>query len=176
MGTKTCTGCGESRELSQFWRCSETKDGLRSKCKQCIYAQNTEWRNGNPERWASYYRNWAEENPERLRESTRKARGTKEYKVHNRQRRKKYVAQNPIKERARSIVRSMLASGKLARPAACPLCGTTGLVEAHHPNYEQPLWIVWCCKGCHMREFHRKPKAELPPLRGRIQRCGKRPG
>ena len=43
--------------------------------------------------------------------------------------------------------------GKIIRPTECMSCGNTGFVEAHHPNYSQPLNIVWLCLSCH-RDIH----------------------
>lgn len=43
----------------------------------------------------------------------------------------------------------------------CSRCGKSGeeqRIELHHPNYDEPLEVVWLCKSCHM-EVHSEPKA-----------------
>ena len=156
---KTCKGCGESKELSHFWRCNGTKDGLRSKCKQCTYAENSAWRRKNPQRWVSYTVAWTERNPEKAAAARREYHSSEEYKELVRKSRKAYSQRNPEKNRARTRVRDSVIAGKIVRPSVCSMGGNEGKIEAHHPDYSQPLSVIWCCKGCHMRTFHRKSEA-----------------
>ena len=34
-GMKLCPNCGVTKPVSEFFRCSSKRDGLRSRCKQC---------------------------------------------------------------------------------------------------------------------------------------------
>ena len=54
-----------------------------------------------------------------------------------------YREYDPKKAKARRAVRS------LDRPDGCSHCGEPGKVEGHHPDYDQPLAVVWLCKPCH---------------------------
>lgn len=40
-------------------------------------------------------------------------------------------------------------------PQPCVECGTTENIERHHPDYSQPLLVVWLCRD-HHRALHRK--------------------
>lgn len=47
---KTCTLCKETKELSEFPKKKQKKDGLSPWCKPCNSAKALEWRNNNPEK------------------------------------------------------------------------------------------------------------------------------
>jgi len=53
--------------------------------------------------------------------------------------------------RARWRIKGALASGRLSRSEACSTCSGPGPIEAHHPDYDRPLDVVWLCHACHMR-------------------------
>lgn len=52
------------------------------------------------------------------------------------------------------IVQQALRRGELVKPSACSWCGVEGNVQAHHPDYDRPLMVVWICAPCH-RAHHR---------------------
>lgn len=57
-----------------------------------------------------------------------------------------------LKDRARAAVAEAIRTGVLVRPEICPACQRpplTGVVEAHHDDYEKPLQVRWFCKECH---------------------------
>lgn len=51
--------------------------------------------------------------------------------------------------------------GQLAKRLECEVCGTTEGVEKHHPDYSQPLVVVYVCKAHH-------------PMADKIRRAGER--
>jgi hypothetical protein len=53
---------------------------------------------------------------------------------------------NRDKARARDLAKS------LKRPAKCERCGRRDNVDAHHPDYTQPLVVNWLCQPCHVAE------------------------
>ena len=53
-------------------------------------------------------------------------------------------------EKAQRIAARRLAR-KLARPGACSLCASTENIEAHHPDYANPLTVTWLCRPCHKK-------------------------
>jgi len=59
--------------------------------------------------------------------------------------------------KARNSVNVAILSGKLNRPETCQKCGkpqTNGCaMEAHHPDYSQPMDVVWLCTSCHV-QYH----------------------
>jgi hypothetical protein len=68
---------------------------------------------------------------------------------------KKYYKANPHVYRARSKVRTALKNGKLTKPDTCSNCNKETNIEAHHPDYNKPLEVIWLCRKCHKAE-HRK--------------------
>jgi len=54
------------------------------------------------------------------------------------------------------MIHSRVKSGKMIKPDRCALCGKKPRkqkIQAHHPNYDEPLYILWLCESCH-RMFH----------------------
>lgn len=64
------------------------------------------------------------------------------------------------KHEARWMVNRMKKAGKLLSQP-CSNCGELH-VHAHHPDYSQPLLIVWLCPKCH-RDEHKKLKMKPTP-------------
>lgn len=52
-----------------------------------------------------------------------------------------------LKDNARSYANVYKRRGKLI-PEDCR-CGSTD-VQMHHPDYAQPLLVVWMCRDCHL--------------------------
>lgn len=57
----------------------------------------------------------------------------------------------PEQELARSIVRVGISSGTIIPPLCCELCGNITSLQAHHPDYSRPRFLVFLCKSCHNR-------------------------
>jgi hypothetical protein len=47
------------------------------------------------------------------------------------------------------IVHRALERGELVKPKDCSWCGETVPLQAHHPDYDRPLMVVWICQPCH---------------------------
>lgn len=64
------------------------------------------------------------------------------------------------KEKARRLVRTAIAQGKLIRPEVCEKCGKAPgkaidgrpKIHAHHHDYSKPLDVEWLCARCHRYE------------------------
>lgn len=57
----------------------------------------------------------------------------------------------PEKDRARSLVRRAVKSGKLIPLEECEFCGSENRIEGHHPDHSQPFLLLYLCKNCHHR-------------------------
>jgi hypothetical protein len=57
-----------------------------------------------------------------------------------------------IRQRAAKMVRQALRDGTLVKQS-CEVCDSED-VQAHHPNYDRPLEVVWLCKE-HHDEVHK---------------------
>lgn len=69
---------------------------------------------------------------------------------HMRRTRPKYrqlSAQQRQRVLARSIANVYQRRGKLV-PQACQRCGSQH-AQKHHPDYSQPLRVLWLCHSCH---------------------------
>ena len=62
------------------------------------------------------------------------------------------VKRYPIRVKARQKKYYHLKKGNIS-PEPCGVCGTLSSIEAHHPDYSEPLEIVWLC-SVHHRELH----------------------
>ena len=81
--------------------------------------------------------------------------------------------------RVHDITEKAIARGDLVRPDACESCCAAGdivngrsTIEAHHPDYNKPLEVMWLCKLCH-HEWHRQNLAVL--LVGDLPKPGRWP-
>lgn len=72
MGRKRCTKCGECKPLSEFYKRSASKDGLRSECKDCKKLDDKKWRENNREYDLERKANWKKENRGKVNKSLRK--------------------------------------------------------------------------------------------------------
>lgn len=52
---------------------------------------------------------------------------------------------------AYEFVRKALQEGTLKRPEICSVCGASGHIVQHHPNYTRPLHVRWVCQSCHQK-------------------------
>ena len=60
------------------------------------------------------------------------------------------TAEQRIKDNARSYANTYKRRGKLV-PRPCDICGEADNVEMHHPDYSEPLRVVWLCRPHHLR-------------------------
>lgn len=67
----------------------------------------------------------------------------------------KWAAKNQTAVWAHSALRSALKRGLIERQP-CAECGAE-TVDAHHPNYAEPMAVVWLCRACHKAE-HKKAR------------------
>lgn len=99
---------------------------------------------------------WREKNRERFRAYT-----IQDYADHRAARhaaktasRKRY----PEKEKARTTLNAAVQRGLIVKPDNCTRCDQPASgrrMQAHHPDYLQPLAVTWLCSLCHGK-LHRK--------------------
>ena len=97
--TKVCSKCKNELLVSEFYKHTRSRDGLKSQCKACHGAGNTAWRRKNPERNKANKRCWAR--TPKARENRRKlyAKDPDKYRRRCRSWREKNLEQN--RERSR---------------------------------------------------------------------------
>jgi hypothetical protein len=78
MEKKVCSKCKEEKEVCEFGKRKDSKDGLRSECKSCakewrlknrehLLKYNKNWKNSNSEHVYHYHKKYKEENDEELK-------------------------------------------------------------------------------------------------------------
>lgn len=53
------------------------------------------------------------------------------------------------------ITSRRLKKGEITRPDVCTKCPNKNNIQAHHPNYNIPEYIIWLCRKCHIK-VHRE--------------------
>ena len=122
--------CGKCRQVKPVGEFyKSTRDGYRSRCKPCHH-EDVRIYNRNP----AVKRRMAEFQRRYYRDPKLKMR----YK-------------------ARIFAHRMTANGTIEQQP-CAFCGSEQS-QRHHPDYEQPLLIVWLCAICH-KKLHKQQRKE----------------
>lgn len=130
---KRCTKCGQVKPLTAFSPSKRYRGGRENQCKVCR---------------AAYVRQRRRRNLEHARAKARQR---------NRKRRDYLVAYRHRPDRQHKQAVWNLAywavkAGLLPRKDRCERCGAGGpgvRLNRHHPDYSDPLRIVWLCTRCH---------------------------
>lgn len=116
---KKCIKCRQEKPLTDFHRHVKMKDGYRNTCKECRKAQS--------------------------REYVQTERGKQVRSQAIKTWRKKY----PEKIKAQKALQYAIKHGKVKRSSQCERCGEKKPLQGHHPDYSQPLQVIWACDKCH---------------------------
>ena len=133
MSTKQCFKCKKEKDLSEFYKHKQMKDGHLNKCKECNKIDAINTRNAKIEHYREYDRK----------------RGNRQDNQYRSEYRDKY----PNKYKAHNMVNNAIKSGKLFHEP-CEVCHTVDNVHAHHDDYLKPLNIRWLC-AAHHSQWHR---------------------
>lgn len=137
---KKCFKCGKIKHLSMFYKHKKMADGHLNKCKECTKQDAIAHRDKNIEKVREYDRKRSK-NPERVKMC---ANNTALW-------RKKHAKRYRCHVELNNAVRD-----GIVKKTPCFICGNEKS-EAHHPDYDQPLSVVWLCSA-HHKEIHlRKP-------------------
>lgn len=131
---KVCFKCGATKPRDEFYRHPGMSDGLLGKCKQCSRLDVRENRSLRAEYYRAFDLKRYHNNPARKQQAIASFR----------------AAQQPHRKQASALVAKAVKSGALTRQP-CWVCGEKA--EAHHPDYSQPLDVVWLCV-MHHRQAH----------------------
>lgn len=128
---KKCFKCGEVKNLSEFYKHKQMKDGRVNKCKVCNKKDVSDHRVENIDRIRKYDRD----------------RGNRQSKQYL----KDYRDNNPNKYKATNMVNNAIRDGKL-HSEPCIICGEEKTV-GHHDDYSKPLNVKWMCQS-HHKQWH----------------------
>lgn len=155
---KKCFRCGSVLDLSEFYKHNQMYDGHLNKCKQCTKEDSINNRNKNIERVRDYDRNRVNKKERTEKNKKRvmllKTDNPEKYKKQVVETKSNYRKRNSIKRIAHEKIEIEINSGRLANPNICSKCLKSIKTEAHHPNYENPLDIIWLCDKCHKDEHN----------------------
>jgi ribosomal protein S27AE len=82
---------------------------------------------------------------------------------------RQYVSQvaTPIKVYARGVLHTAIDNGSVKVPEVCSQCGKAVKLHGHHPDYLEPLEVVWLCARCHSAaHWGKASKAKTPKAEG----------
>ena len=140
---KKCTCCGQLLPHDCFQVRKASKDGLTASCKTCL-----------KERDAKRYLREREARIERhkLYVSTDRGRQAHAKAV------QRWRANNADRRAAQVILGNAVRDGRVIRWPVCAIPECDKSPEAHHPDYGQPLQVVWLC-AAHHKQAHALTRA-----------------
>lgn len=131
MSTKTCFKCLSEKPLEAFYKHSQMADGHLNKCKECTKNDVANHRQNNLENIRQY---------DRMRASM------PHRKALSKRVQTEWRANYPNRKKAQAKLRRAVLSG-VVKPMPCWICGAKA--EAHHPDYDRPIDVVWLCPPHH---------------------------
>ena len=140
MPEKVCLKCGASKPINEFGKHHETADGHRNNCKECAAKAERERRCGPAHQGILEYDRARRKTPER------KAMAARAWQ--------KQYRKSPERWAVIMAIQRARRGGTLIAPDACPACGVTGKMHAHHNDYSKPLDVEWLCDHCHRTLRH----------------------
>lgn len=142
---KKCSCCGQLKPESEFQKRAASKDGLTASCRQCLKARD-----------AARY----------PKEKERRAAGNKAYTQTERgaqvatAAKQKWQAYNKRKRAAHVALGNAVRDGRVTPWPVCAVPECNHKPEAHHPDYDAPLAVVWLCPSHHKRVHSQQRKID----------------
>lgn len=128
---KKCSCCKQEKTCSEFQVRKASKDGLTASCKQCLHARDKE--------------RYPKEKARRL-EGHKRYMKSESGKLSHKQSVDKWKSINSNRRAAHVILGNAVRDGR-AHKLPCFICGEKA--EAHHPDYDRPLDVMWLCRAHH---------------------------
>ena len=142
--SKACTKCGETKSVSEFYRCKSKRDGYQTSCKACA---------------RDYVRKIRATNPEKVKEQR------KQWGINNRWNRALTQSRTAAKKREYILCSATAEELKAAFTGKCDLCGcpemecTTQLHMDH--DHETGEFRGFLCARCNIGIGHFRDSEEL---------------
>lgn len=173
---KKCSTCGIDKELTEFHKRSDSKDGLVYSCKQCAYIRGSQWAKENRDKkqasyskWylanKQYHVDWQQANRQRIRELQKLDRRNnpekylekgRKWREANREKhnQKELLRRVRKKQNGEYYIRSKFMKNLYAKP--CAICSSTILIQADHiipvsrGGYHGEGNLQPLCKACNL--------------------------
>ena len=136
MIMKTCTKCGVEKHLDEFQNNRTKPGGKTSQCKLCLAKRQREYAKGPGREIVQAIEKRKAQKPER--------------KAYHAAANKAWIKNNRKRKSAQNVLGKHVRAGKI-NPLPCFECGDPA--EAHHPDYDRPLDVIWLCPR-HHKEAH----------------------
>lgn len=68
-----------------------------------------------------------------------------------------YILRNKEKRFAHNVLNAALRDKKILKSDVCHRCHLPGELEAHHPDYSNPLAVLWVHDACH-KTIHKEQR------------------
>jgi len=128
-----------------FAKCNKVNDGRKAECKDCVHDYYIANQASIKQRMAEYRRDHVEE----IAIANKKYRQSHRHSVNANNMAYKKRRGNAIKRRAHVFLKRMIDKGRIIRPNKCSLCRKECKPDGHHPDYFDPLNVIWLCRKCH---------------------------
>jgi len=162
---KLCKKCGNQKDISEFYKHSQMKDGYLNICISCKLLDVKKYRKNNIERIREYdrKRGLTEKKKEATKKYIKRLKTYEQdrYKTMRREAVRKNRNKDKEKQRARWRLQKAVEKGLVIRPKSCTLCGSKANLEGHHKDYNKPLEVIWLCRKCHGKIHRRKNSNEF---------------
>lgn len=140
---KTCKKCQVDQPIDNYYVHVGMRDGHLNICKDCTKTRVHVYRGNNLNTIRQYDR--VRRLPENLTQEHKKSRAM-------------YCKKWRESDKRRTHCHNMIYRyGKGHKPKNCSICGKETRIHGHHPDYDKPLKVVWCCQVCH-KILERKEK------------------
>lgn len=169
---KTCKVCGRVKPITEFYKHASTADRLFADCKECWREKSKQYRLDNIEQRRKFDRK-RESIPHRKQAHREYAKTPAGKAIQakaifkyaqtpaGKAVRKKYIdkwrKKYPHRIAAESLLSTAIAAGRVTK-YPCWICGKTN-VHGHHPDYDQPLNVVWLCP-LHHKQLHKEAQSQ----------------
>lgn len=129
---KTCSKCGVAKPLSQFHKNGRGRKGRMSRCKKCHNAQSAKYRAAH-------------------RDQVRARDRHRNHQQHRIDQKDEYRVMKRRQWRAKTTLSYHVKKGNVVPWPVCALPICEEKPEAHHPDYDAPLGVVWLCPSHHQQ-------------------------
>ena len=153
MSNYCCRKCGTALNIATNWsehrkhKCDYICDNCLKICKQQHYSKHKK-------EYKVKHRDYYVQNKDSVKHKVKKYQQSVSGKKVLKKCVLKYRKANQNKLNARCQLNRAVVNGVVSRPDICEVCKQRKKIEAHHPDYNKPLEVVWVCRSCHNELYY----------------------